>query len=106
MTYEEWETKYKPRLNPLDEYAALSGYMLETFGLELEHVKQQPNQYVWTWVEGDGSESLEPEDEDAPAHGGYLTPGYHFVNRLGYVITEVPWVAADNVGANLVVEVY
>jgi len=33
---------------------------------------------VWTIVEGDNNRL-------------YLTPGYHYVNRLGYAVCEVPF---------------
>lgn len=32
---------------------------------------------IWTMVDCDGE--------------WWLCPGYHFVNRLGYIVTEQPW---------------
>lgn len=37
---------------------------------------------VWTLV--DGGDSC------------YVIPGWHFVNRLGYYVTERPWAEADD----------
>lgn len=39
--------------------------------------------YVWTWVDGTESDST------------YLIPGYHIVNRIGYILTEKPWTDKD-----------
>jgi hypothetical protein len=39
-----------------------------------------PSNRVWSIVEGDGTtESL------------FAVPGYHIVNRLGYMVTAYPW---------------
>ena len=51
--------------------------MFETYGPELEFVKAQPPNQVWTCIEED-------------ADGGLLS-GFHFVNRLWYVVTEIPF---------------
>lgn len=49
----------------------------ETFGKELEKVRAIDGQYVWIMIEvGDK---------------WYISPGYHLVNRMYYIITEVPW---------------
>ena len=75
--YDAWALRFKPVENHLVEDAAFSGLMFETFGNEVEHVKKQPDEHVWTWIEGDG--------------GTFIVSGPHFVNRLGYFITEQPW---------------
>lgn len=36
------------------------------------------NCFLWTVVTGDDD-------------NWYIVPGYHFVNRLGYIICKVPW---------------
>lgn len=43
-------------------------------------VKELPLHHVWTIVE-------------SGVHGDrlYAMPGFHYVNRVGYVITRVPW---------------
>ena len=73
--------EYKPVLNPLDKNASFEGCMLETYGAELELVREQYKKdptKIWTILDGDGS------DLDIAA-------GFHFVNRFGYIITEVSW---------------
>ena len=48
---------------------------------EFEDVKDQPLNHVWTIIEP-GS------DEDGH---WYASPGFHIVNRMGYVMTTKPW---------------
>lgn len=50
---------------------------------EFEQVKDRPVNTVWTIVTGDECESW------------IAIPGFHIVNRLGYVITEKPWTDPD-----------
>ena len=77
-----WQDKYKPQLNHIDNNASWGdeegGRMYETYGAELEYVRQQTEinlKKVWTLLEVDGEQ--------------YVCAGYHFINRLGYFITEV-----------------
>jgi hypothetical protein len=78
MTEDEWYEKYKPIKNHLDKNASWNGEMFETYGEELEFVNCQPYENVWTWLSGDDG-------------GTYLASGHYFVNRLGYIISSVPW---------------
>jgi hypothetical protein len=84
LDYFDFFDKYKPIKNHIDANAAEDGCMFETFGLELEFVKQADPSKVWTLVE---------DDE------GFLVivNGYHHVNRMGYLITEVPFVDTDEI---------
>lgn len=78
MTHEEWEEEYVPVKNHLDDNASFDGCMFETYDEEFVHVlRNADDKKVWTYVEGD--------------EGMYLIPGLHFVNRLGYLITEKPY---------------
>jgi len=78
MTHEEWEEEYVPVKNHLDDNASFDGCMFETYAEEFVHVlRNADDKKVWTYVEGD--------------EGLYLIPGLHFVNRLGYLITEKPY---------------
>lgn len=82
MSIEDWEKTYKPITNHLDENASFQnenddGIMFETYGDEVEFVKKQNPNCIWTYVDGDSNAS-------------YIISGWHFVNRLGYFITEVP----------------
>lgn len=78
MTEDEWYEKYKPIKNHLDPNASWNGEMFETYGEEVEFVNCQPHENVWTWLSGDDG-------------GTYLVSGHYFVNRLGYIISSVPW---------------
>lgn len=71
-----FEAKYKPIKNFLDSNASLDGTMFETYGEELDFVRKQPANTIWTYCD-DGE-------------NGWLTSGYHLVNRLGYVVCQEP----------------
>lgn len=89
MTWEEFEAEFKPISNYIDmaspnPHGGISVednmYMFETYGEELAFVLKRAEEHpgtVWTLVEGD----------DGLA---FISDGYHLVNRLGYVITELP----------------
>lgn len=68
-----WDT-YKPIVNTIDKSASFEGHMFETYGEELAFVKSQPAEKIWTLCEEDGVT--------------FIASGYHYVNRLGYFITE------------------
>ncbi len=81
--YDHWIEKFNPKINKISSHISeYEGYMFETYGEELIHVKKQKNHYIWTLIEGEGNNM-------------YISPGYHFVNRMGYFITTVPWVNED-----------
>lgn len=52
------------------------GTMYETYGEELAYVRSQPVGRIWTLVDADGHLCI--------------ISGWHFVNRLGYFISDVP----------------
>jgi hypothetical protein len=71
---------YKPIKNHLDSNARFEGTMFETYKEELEFVKNHENKnQVWTLVYGNNGLDR------------YIIPGFHFVNRDGYFITEKEW---------------
>jgi sulfatase maturation enzyme AslB (radical SAM superfamily) len=81
ITWDEFEEQFKPIQNHLDNNASCNGWMFETYGAELDYVIEQTHKdpfKVWTVVDNDGLMSI--------------TDGYHIVNRMGYIITEVPFV--------------
>ena len=82
LTEDEWFNTYKPIPNHLDENASFNdgdqGYMFETYGDEVEFVKAQDSNRIWTYSDG----------EDG---GTYISGGYHGVNRIGYFVTTVPY---------------
>jgi hypothetical protein len=78
LTIEEFHKRFKPMKNTLDSNAAFEGFAFETYGPELEYVREMQKTHperVWTVVEGDVST--------------WLTSGYHHVNRVFYVLTHV-----------------
>ena len=77
MSFEEWEATYKPISNSIDMDSSFDGLMFETYGDEVEFVKAQDENRIWTYGDGDDG-------------GGYIWNGWHYINRLGYFITEVP----------------
>jgi hypothetical protein len=77
MDFDEWCDVYKPIQNHIDTNASFDGAMFETYGDEVAFVKEQDGSYIWTYGDGDDG-------------GSYLWNGWHFVNRIGYFITEVP----------------
>lgn len=77
MTYDDWQDAYQPVTNPLIDNAPFDGLMFETFGPELDHIRDTPADRIWTLVEGD-NDTL------------YVLSGFHFVNRLGYFIAAHP----------------
>lgn len=72
--------RFLPRPNPINPLAPLDfgegGCLYETFGEELEAIRQARPEHVWTLVDTDGSVML--------------VSGCHFVNRLGYVLCTEP----------------
>lgn len=73
ITNQEWEDTYLPMTNHLTN----EGISYETYGDELDYVSQQDENFVWTEMDGD--------------NGVYIVSGYHYVNRIQYYITNVPW---------------
>ena len=81
MTYDEWEEKFMPIT--FAPNSPMGNCMLETYGVELEIVANARKNCVWTVI-GGGDDKM------------YVAAGNHLVNRLGYLITEVPWTEEDH----------
>jgi hypothetical protein len=71
--WDEWANEFKPQ----DNHFNGQGKMYETYGEEYEYVKSIHPNFVWTYVDGDMS--------------SLIIAGHHWVNRIGYYITENPW---------------
>ena len=63
-------------LNATWAFGNAGGYLFETYGKELEFVRSQDPRMVWTFMDGDD--------------GQFVGSGFHFVNRVGYLISTVP----------------
>jgi hypothetical protein len=80
MTFNDWVGRYQPILNTVVQDAPYDGYMFETYGAELDTVLQirvVAPRTVWTLI-------------DTGRRRLTISSGYHFVNRIGYFITEKP----------------
>lgn len=88
MNVTEWDEKYKPITNHLDEHASFNGVMFETYGEELEFVKTHQNKYIWTYLDGDDGDPL-------------IVAGFHLFNRIGYFVTENEWDEHDDTTVDL-----
>jgi hypothetical protein len=84
ITWEEWEDTYKPVIAPNTDNDILFDYSNE------EHVKilrQYPDSQTWTVIDGEGTYLDEGEEVS------YIDviAGAHWVNRIAYCVTEIPW---------------
>lgn len=81
ISYDEFLDTFLPVKNHIDKNAGYGGFLFETYGEEEEWVRKfadtNPNR-VWTLLTG--------LDE-----GDTLVSGFHYVNRFGYFITEIPF---------------
>ncbi len=68
---------FKPIRHPAAQYDIWGGHGLETFGEDLEIVRRYDPDFLWTVVEGESGNE-------------WITTGYHYVNRLCYLITKKP----------------
>ena len=81
MTEDEFDDRYPLVANHLNPNAGWGsgegpGCLFETCGEELAYVLRQDPRTVWTFVDGDDG-------------GQYLVSGFHFVNRIGYLVSTV-----------------
>jgi len=82
MNDDQFFEHYKPIQNHLVADAPESGCMFETYGPELDFVQSQNPKTIWTLIDGENDNIV------------YIA-GFHLVNRIGYLITEVPWETGD-----------
>jgi len=81
----------QPALTTLTEAEFEDRYVVITKDgeyFEYDDVKDEPANHVWTIVEGD--EEHKCHDGEYRSHL-YALPGFHHVNRIGYIKTEQPW---------------
>ena len=82
LSEHDFDAQYTLVRNHLNPNASWSygdgpGCLFETYGDELEFVRKQDHCNVWTLADGDNGDL-------------YLASGFHFVNRIGYLISTVP----------------
>ena len=69
--------KYKPITEPSTDMVRC----FETYDEDLEYVKKQPDNKIWTVIDTEGQT--------------IICQGYHFVNRMHYMIATVPYQEGD-----------
>ena len=84
--WDEFVKKYRPVKNHLNGNAPYDGFIFETYGEEYKYVEcisvnPKTSDKIWTICEEDGAT--------------FIQAGWHFVNRLGYIITEIPFTDKD-----------
>jgi hypothetical protein len=86
LTWNEWVEQFRPMHNKFSKDP--DNLMFETFGEEVAFVTKFADQNkVWTYLDTDG--------------GSVTVEGMHYVNRIGYYVTEVPYVEDDSYEVDL-----
>ena len=81
-SFDEWEEKYTALKNPKsDDDEGLSTIMFETYGEELETVRNHEPNKIWTIRDTE--------------YGLLLTAGFGLIDRFGYIISEQSYEEAD-----------
>jgi hypothetical protein len=79
ITWNEFETEFKPKRNTLTKREEYKGWLYETYGEDDAFVRKfaqdNPNN-VWTIIDSE--------------EGTIIECGWHYINRKGYIITELP----------------
>lgn len=95
LTEEQFDKQYELIPNTLDDNASFNGCMYETYGDELLIVQQMAKENrVITIIETDDDPDFDYDKaiecgDELPLGLAYVS-GYHFVNRIGYLITKEP----------------
>ena len=79
VSEEYFIARFKPQKNHFKDDANWDGCMYEAFGEDLAYVQQMAKENpkcVWTVLDCDGRT--------------VVGDGFHFVNRMGYIITKLP----------------
>jgi len=82
LTEDEFDEQYPLVANHLNPNATWGfvdgkGCLFETYGEELEFIKRQDDGRIWTILDGDDGDM-------------YVASGFHFVNRVGYLLSRDP----------------
>ena len=94
MDFDAWQSQYRPIKNMIDANAAMDGILFESYGAEVEaahRIFQLEPGRVWTVTVCD--DDVDDGEEDEPgSNAWHINDGWHYVNRLGYIVTEVAFV--------------
>ena len=82
LTEDEFDEQFPLITNHLNPNASWAfgdgpGCLFETYGEELEFIRHQDPNRVWTFVDGDDGDQ-------------YVISRPHFVNRIGYLVSREP----------------
>lgn len=86
--------QYRPLPNPLNPHAPYvigdaKGCLIETYGPEWDFIQAYDRHRVWTIIDNnDGRDT-------------FIVSGLRWINRLGYLITEIPWPADHTIEVTL-----
>tara|TARA_R110001606_G_C14978802_1_gene604122 strand:- start:144 stop:464 length:321 start_codon:yes stop_codon:yes gene_type:complete len=91
MNSDKFYEKYKPVYNHIEDSSFTEGQTtgswsgapmyFETYGEDLSYVKSKSPEYIWTLLDCDGRTVIEQ--------------GYHYVDRVAYLIASVPYVVGN-----------
>lgn len=84
ITETQFEELFKPQQNHLNPHEEWNGWTYETYGEEEEYVDSVSAECptrIWTVIEEDGRMEI--------------VAGHRFCNRMGYIVTEIPFNDAD-----------
>jgi hypothetical protein len=88
-TYDEWVEKYQPIKNEFEEHGSFEGCVFDySEDDQWEFVKNQNPAHVWTMVWAEDTQ--------------VIIPGFHWVNRDSYFVTEKP-VQEENLSTEFIV---
>ena len=71
---DEFDDNFQPIQNPHNKDAGWNGCLFETYGVEYNFVKNQSERRIWTLLSDNK-----------------LVSGHRFADRVGYIVTLVPW---------------
>lgn len=82
LTEDEFDEQYPLIENHFDPHATWAfddgrGCLFGTYGEEVRFVSRQDPRRIWTLVDGDDGNQ-------------YVISGFHFVNRIGYLVSKTP----------------
>lgn len=73
LTEDGFDEKFKLITNPFEDNVGWNGRFFETYGEELDFVRNRHSAHIWTYIDGDESD--------------LIVSGYHLVNRINYLIS-------------------
>ena len=77
LTFDDWIEKYNPIKNHIVDHGSFDGLIFETYGDEVAFVQSQNPNNIWTMVN--------------VSDKSYIVPGFRWVDRDLYFITEKPY---------------